>query len=221
MGYQIKKPVLTEDKKMLYEAKFSSLLDVYDYLKSKPKINSEIYNTRESESSDLNFHGVPLEKAISYLKSGYTEGLSDFIELKKEIDRKISPPTETYTMETGKVGGRVHVPSALGGSSNFMIKPVYYEEHKYVDINYQIALKAGTSRKEFKNKGIAALSLITLLEKHGINVNLNAFSMSETNREYSLLLFQLKKYGGLIDTYGAYYAFTSKEFLRRICFYIE
>jgi len=53
----------------LYLARFNSLYDLYDYLKSNPNINREVFSELASEKNDYNFAGKPYEEALEDLIS--------------------------------------------------------------------------------------------------------------------------------------------------------
>lgn len=204
-----------------YYAIFPSLVALYNYLKSNPKINKDVFITRASLNKDYTFHGEPLDKSIEYLLGGYNRDLDQFLKLQRQLDSKITSLPKVSKFENTVVGSRIHIPNALAGSPNFMIKPSNYDEQKFVNIYFSFSYSERTMEEEIRNRGLITLNLIRLLENNNYKVNLSTFSLSYIGDEYMYIVIQLKKYNSNLSVSDCYFPFVSKEFSRRILFYCK
>ena len=202
-----------------HEAVFPNIISFYEYLKSNPKTNPLSAGKRGSLSINNVFHGAPLPKAINYIVTGYNDDFDQFLELKKELDSKIIVPQNAARYKKSSTGSRIHVPSAIAGSPNYMIKPIRREEKKFVNIHFNLSYEYNTKKALIRNRGLIALNLIDLLQSHNYKVNLKAFDISSYGDEIACITIGLKNFEETINVSNCYYPFVAKEFCRRLLFY--
>ena len=103
------------DEFVLCSTSFSSLVDLYKYLKSEPQINPIFLETMASINNPESFAGAPLEKAIEYCISKYDSNFDKFLKLESALKETVLEVTDARKMERGIYGG---VPLAPLVSSN-------------------------------------------------------------------------------------------------------
>ncbi|MDD4624337.1 MAG: hypothetical protein PHX40_03095 [Bacilli bacterium] len=208
-----------DNGKIWYKAHFSSLMALHNYLKSNPKINTRIFETRQSISDDESFHGEPLDTAITYLKGGYKKNFKDFIALKRELDSRIVFNSTYSDFEKTTVGSRICIPNVLAGSPKFMIKPAKEKQLKFVDVYYNLGYPQFASDEVIRNRGLIALNLIKILENNDYRVNLTTFKLLKVyDKEYMYISIILKNQNDLLNVSQCYFPFVGVEFNRRIMF---
>lgn len=205
-----------------YEAAFPSPVALQAYLGSDPPVNRDIfgYALLSAEQEDA-FHGVALHKALHYLTGGYTQGLHRLIALKHEFDKTLPPPAPQIIYKKAPTGTRFHIPNALAGSPNYMIRPVRPQGKRELTIHFNASFSMSAGDAQIFHRGLLTLSLIDLLERHNFRVNLRVFEMSYTKREIMLIRVTLKRHGGQVDKAVCHFIMSSKEFLRRIVFAVQ
>ena len=202
-----------------HEAVFPNIISFYNYLKSSPKTNPLFEGRRRSLSPDNRYCGVPLSEAIDCMVAGYNDDFEQFLELKKELDSKIFVPVNAARYKKTSSGSRIHVPSAVAGSPDYMLKPVRREERKFVNIHFNLSYPYKTKKEIIRNRGLIALNLIDLLQSNNYRVNLKAFDISSYGDEIVYVTIGLKNFEDTINIPSCYYAFVAKEFCRRLLFY--
>jgi hypothetical protein len=202
-----------------HEAVFPNIISFYEYLKSSPQTIPLSAGKRKSLLKNKRFCGAPLPKAIDYIVAGYNSGFEQFLELKKELDSKIIVPSNAARYKKTSAGSRVHVPSAIAGSPEYMLKPVRREERKFVNIHFNLSYIYETKQQIIRNRGLIALNLIDLLQSNNYKVNLKAFDISSYGDEIVCITIGLKNFEETINVSNCYYPFVAKEFCRRLLFY--
>ena len=202
-----------------HEANFPNIISFYEYLKSNPRINPIFVGKRSSLSIDRRFYGTSLSDAIQYLVAGYNKDFEQFLELKKELDSKIIVSPNVPRYQKTSVGSRIHIPSAIAGSPNYMIKPGRREELKFINVHFNLSYSYRTKKELITNRGLIALNLIDLLQSNNYRVNLSAFEIATYGDEVIYINIGLKNFENSINVSNCYYAFTAKEFCRRLLFY--
>lgn len=199
--------------------RFSNLTDLYDYLKSDPKVNSRVFRRQASLSSDTDFYGEPLDKAIEYCLGGYKKDFDNFLKTSNELKRIGVEDTDERVLKRGFYGGVPLAPLVAAGVPDCMLRYDRSEDVKYVTIYFNLAYPAFTGTSAIVNRGLATLYLIEALENRGYIVNFKAFELSYCGSEALNISIDLKKPGDLfLNIEKCYYPIKAKEFLRRILF---
>lgn len=203
----------------IYNVKFDSLTDLYDYLKSNPKINKTVFNETASTDKDTNFYGEPLNKSIEYILGGYKKGLDNFLEITQKLKEASKDTTDNRKMERGFYGGIPLSPLVAAGVPDCMLR--YERESKEVlrNIHFSLTYNCGTSADQIINRGLIILYIIDCFEKKGEIVNFRASEFSECGDEIINIEIVMKRPGDMfLDIEKCYFPIVAREFLRRILF---
>lgn len=208
-----------KDGYKVYNIRFSNLTDLYDYLKSNPKVNTKVFSRQASISRDTDFYGESLDKAIEYCLGGYRKDFDNFLKTSNELKRIGVEDTDERTLKRGFYGGVPLAPLVAAGVPDCMLRYDRSEDVKYVTIYFNLAYPAFTGTPAIVNRGLATLYLIEALENRGYIVNFKAFELSYCGSEAINISIDLKKPGDLfLNIEKCYYPMKAKEFLRRILF---
>lgn len=212
--------VIKNRNECIHNIHFYNMADLYDYLKSDPPINRNIFRRLSSENPSA-FYGARLPVAIEYLLGGYQMGFDNFL-LKSEALNAIGTNEEnTYRVVRSRYGG-VPVPALVAaGVQDCMLNCVMVEENRTINVNFSLSYAAETEDNKIINRGLATLFIVQALEAKGYIVNFNAFQISrnKSSNEYIYTTINLKQPSDLfLDIQKCYYPIRGKEFLRRILF---
>ncbi len=202
----------------IFQYNFSNLTDLYNYLKSNPKVNSEVFEEQSSIEGTKDYAGEPLEKAIEYLKGGYKNDFEKFAIDVADINRLGYVDFDSRKLKRGLYGGAYLSPLVASGVPDCMIKYERDSTPKYITVYFQLNYNYETTEKQIFNRGIATINLIQLLENNGYIVDLKAFQLSELESEYINIIVNLKEIDEYLNISKCYYPLVSKEFFRRIIF---
>ncbi len=214
-------PPEKKDEGTIYTARFSSLVDLYNYLKSEPDINKAIFYEERSITRDFEFAGKPYDEAVEDLLKDYDPEYQEFLELQKGIDSAHLRNTHAYKTVKTVAGGHLNIPDYCAGA------PLCYETEEKIKIPKFIRCHAtlsyfyDTSKNQIFNRTVIITNVLKALEKAGYNLELNTFALSEKYGEYSYIVVNIKKYGKFLDIGSLYKVFGRREFLRRILFRVR
>ena len=207
------------DNLKVYNIHFSNLTDLYDYLKSNPKVNTRVFSRQASLTRDRDFYGEPLDQAIEYCLGGYKKDFDNFLKTSNELKQIGIEDEDERILKRGFYGGVPLAPLVAAGVPDCMLRYDRSEDVKYVTIYFNLAYPAFTSTSAIVNRGLATLYLIEALENRGYIVNFKAFELSYCGSEAINISINLKKPGDLfLNIEKCYYPMKAKEFLRRILF---
>lgn len=207
-----------EDNLTWYTKHFSSLNELAMYLEANPQVNEHIFPRQHSITQSKDFAGEPYEKALEYLKSGYTKDYDKFLKMIKSLDTNLCQNKSNYVRTESPYGSIPNVRAFLESNPKCMIRVVKKEQPKFVTIYFNLSYPAYTQEEEVLNRGLITIQLINLLEKNGYNVCFKVFSLCMENDEVSFIDIILKKNSERLDTFKCYYPLCCREFLRRILF---
>lgn len=205
----------------VYNMKFFGIKDLYDYLKSNPKVNYKIFSTQASMKDDPKFSGAPLDQAIEYLLNGYNVGFKNFLEANKRLQSGIIEYQQDYRVKRSMFAGApvAHLVAANVPACRVVMEPTHGLEIR--NVYYNLSYSHKTTPEQIRNRGLATLYLIQALEAKGVIVNFRAFELSESDDENEIfhLSIDLKKSGETaLNIQKCYYPMVAKEFLRRVLF---
>ena len=212
--------VYNKGKFTVYDVIFSDLTDLYNYLKSNPKVNKKIFprNIRASIKNDSTL-GFDLDKAIEYIPGGYEENIKNFLTLKENMTGTSIETRESRDVTIGVYGGIPFVPNVVKGVSDCMISYDRNSEVKVRNIYFGLSYPIFSSDDMILNRGLIALYIIDALEKKGELINLKTFQASGNGNEIIRIEIGLKKSREMsIDPRKCYFPLARKEFFRRILF---
>lgn len=200
----------------IYKADFRSLTELELYLLSNPKTNRTIFPTSKSVTLTEDFAGVPLEEAINYCHGGYSDGLSMFLELKKELEHSKRYSINLRRSVPAVVGSRPHVPNFVAGTPKTMWRLDRAESKTFIDVYINLVYSGSTTEEQIRNRGILTLNLINLFEQNNMAVKLYVFEASILKDEIFLANIQLKNPGQVLNVGKCYYPLCGREFVRRL-----
>ena len=205
--------------KKIYNVRFSSLTDLYNYLKNKPKINRKVFNELASEDEDTEFYGEPLNKSIEYILGGYKKGLNNFLEISNTLRAATKDTTDNRKMERGFYGGIPLSPLVAAGVPDCMLRYERVSKETLRNIYFSLTYHCGTTQEEIINRGLIILYIIDCFERRGEIVNFRASEFSICDDEIINIEIVMKKPGDMfLDVEKCYYPIAAREFLRRILF---
>ena len=207
-----------EDKTTIYKYYFSNLTDLYDYLKSNPKVNDVIFKEQDSILAEEKFSGEPLDIALEYLKGGYKVILNEFNIAINLFDRFGYRDEDSRKLVRGLHGGAYLSPLVAAGVPDCMIRYERDTTPKCITIYFQINYTFKTTPKQIFNRGIATINLIQALEEKGYLVDLKVFELLKCEDEYMDITVTIKNIDENLNITKCYYPLVGKEFFRRVMF---
>lgn len=215
-----------EDKKIdnktykFYKARFNSLYEIYEYLKSNPNLNRKVFRKLSSETNDSSFAGRSYEKSVEDLVSDVDPGYQEFLQLQNDINNARKIDIHKYVTVKTIAGGHINIPAYAAGA------PLCYETEekvkkpKFIRIFVTLSYYWRTSKEQVLNRAIIITNVLKALERAGYNVDLNTFEMSYENDEVVYINVKIKKFGQKMNMAALYKTLCHVEFLRRILFRI-
>ena len=210
--------VVDNAKYNLYLARFNNIYELYEYLKSNPRINDIVFSELASEKENSNFAGKPYEEALEDLILEDDPGYEEFLMIQKDLNNARKELIHKYQTVKTVAGGHLNVPAYSAGN------PLCYETEerivkpKFVRIHISLSYYWGTTKNQVLHRAIIITNVLKALEKAGYSVDLNAFELSEDADELIYIVVQLKKYGEKLNMSALYKSLCHVEFLRRILF---
>ena len=207
----------------IYKYNFSNLTDLYDYLKTNPEINKNIFRQQASIEGKESSAGAPLPQAIDYLKGGYKVNFDKFaIDVKKVGGMKNAYADEdSLKLERCIHGGVYLQPLVAAGVHDCMARYSMDTDPKRITIYFQVACPHYITSEQIFNRGVATINLVRLLEEKGYLVDLKVFELSKYVNEYMEITINLKNVDEFLNVSKCYYPMVGKEFLRRVLFRVQ
>lgn len=204
----------------LYRARFNNLFVLYDYLKSNPSINRNIFREPASINGGSDFAGKPYPEAVEDLVGEIDPGYQEFLKLQRDFKNAEAGKIHKYKLVRTVAGGHLNVPAYCAGS------PLCYETQekitkpKFVSLHVSLSYYWGTSKQQVLHRAVIITNIIKALENAGYSVDLNTFELSSKNNELVYIVVQIKQHGGRLNMSALYKTLCHVEFLRRILFRI-
>lgn len=208
----------------VYNIKFRNLTDLYDYLKSNPKVNTKVFTRQASIKNDTLFAGEPLPQAIEYCIGGYDKGFDNFLSTNAQLKTAAKELTDNRTLVRTIYGGIPQPALVAAGVPDCMLRYERDTTTAVRNIYFNLAYSAQNTTGKIVNRGLATLYLVQALESKGEIVNFKAFELSKNDDEDEIINIELnlKKPGDLfLNIEKCYYPIKSKEFLRRVLFRVK
>lgn len=209
---------INNEKYRLYLARFKNLYDLYEYLKSNPTLNREIFSELSSETGSYSFAGKPYKEAVEDLIGDIDPGYREFLKLQNDINNARNIEIHKYKTVRTVAGGHLNVPAYSMGN------PLCYETEekirkpKFVRIHVMLSYYWGTSKQQVLNRAIIITNVLKALERSGYNVDLNTFEFSIYGNELIYVVVNVKRHGETLNMQALYKTLCNVEFLRRILF---
>lgn len=202
----------------IYEYYFDEILELYNFLKSNPAINIEIFKMELLSSiiKSKDFAGVPYEEAIEKLLDAEDEGFIHYSAINDNI-QKFASHREVYKTVKSLAGA----PDPIAIATNSPYTSTTRRKVKVakdITLNVQVAYSYETTKKQVLNRALIITNLINSLEKRNYNVEINAFMLGIYDKEVIKATFEIKKGRQQADYQALYKTLVDVEFLRRLCF---
>lgn len=204
----------------LYLARFRNLYDLYEYLKSNPKLNKKVFNQLHSITGTEEFAGKPYNEAVEQLISDIDPGYDEFLKLQKDINNAQNIEIHKYKTVRTVAGGHLNVPAYSMGN------PLCYETEekikkpRFIRIHVSLSYSWRTTKSQVLNRAIIITNILKSLERAGYSVDLNTFELSKCWDELAHIVVNIKRHGEKLNMQGLYKTLCHVEFLRRILFRI-
>ena len=200
----------------IYSASFRSLSDMHMYISSEPAINSRIFLRQHSLIKRPDFPGDTYKNAVDFLIGGYKGDYSIALKMQQELENTFHMKIPQRRHERSVAGSHPNIPAYVAGEPKTMYRLQRVPEKKFVTIWFNLAYPSYTSTQAVTNRGALTLSLIKLLEGHGIGVDLRVFSACFIHGELFHSEIHLKTPAEPINGKKCFYPMCSAMFLRRV-----
>ena len=198
---------------------FKSLHEMMETLGSR-KNNEPMRGEDSSTSNGKSFTGTESYKEAEQLMAhGYTKILPEIKKGMVQANASTSP-MQRRRVTTGAQGYAPHVPNAIQGLPNSMIRTEsQMQKVKAVSIVYNMTRNAGTNEREFTKCGIVILSLVNKLELSGCRVNLKIACMTtKSGGELAICTVDVKSYAEHLDLQKLSFPIAHTSMFRRFGF---
>ena len=198
---------------------FKNLHELMSTLEKRPN-NYIMRNKHESKEGTSSFTGTSSYKeAEQMLAHGYTKILPEIKKGMVQANASTSP-MQRRRVTTGVQGYAPHVPNAIQGLPNSMIRTdSQAQKVKAVSIVYGMAGLGNVPSSEFIKCGIVVLSIVNKLELSGCRVALQvAFKHSEAGNDIAIATVNLKSYAEHLDLQKLSFPIAHTSMFRRFGF---
>lgn len=219
--FQPEKITVGYNEYTLYLARFNGLYDLYEYVKSNPKLNRKVFRELSSENGSSSFAGKPYKEAVEDLIRDYDPGYEDFLELQKDLNNSKEIAIHKYKTVRTLAGGHLNIPAYSAGS------PLCYESEqrifkpRFIRIHIALGYVGDTTKSQVLNRAIIITNILKSLETAGYNIDLDTFSLSEEEDEIIHTVVKLKNYGERLNMIALYKSLCHVEFFRRVIFRVR
>lgn len=198
---------------------FKNLHELMTTLEKRPN-NSIMKDKHESIIGGSGFTGTESYKEAEQLMAhGYTKILPEIKKGMVQANASTSP-MQRRRVTTGVQGYAPHVPNAIQGLPNSMIRTEsQMQKVKAVSIVYAMAGMANVPSSEFIKCGIVVLSIVNKLELSGCRVSLQlAFKHSNSGNEIVIATVNVKSYSEHLDLQKLSFPIAHTSMFRRFGF---
>lgn len=216
--YEEDKVIIDDDEYTRYRARFNSLHDLYEYLKSEPKLNRTVFRKLHSVENDYDFAGIPFDEALEDLENPPRTGYGDFLRLSERLNEDAMGYVQEFMTVKSPGGGYLDIPSyAAGDPLCYIISRSIYTP-KFIRINIALSYYWGTSKDQVMNRALIIAALVNAFEQEGYVVEINTFELSREDDEIVDIDVNIKNNNETFNKASLYKSLCYVEFLRRILF---
>ena len=210
--------VIDGRKYIKYRANFRSLRNLYNYLKSKPDINNEVFSTLHSESKEKEFAGKSYRSALEELVNPPRSEFKEIFRVSDRIQENALGYVKEFISVKSPNGGSIDIPAYCSGSPFCYRKTKSVYTPKFIRINIALGYYWGTSKEQVLNRAMIILALVNALEQAGYVVEINTFEVAREGNEIVEIDVNIKNNDETFDKASLYKSLCYVEFLRRILF---
>ncbi|MBR4178556.1 MAG: hypothetical protein IKR57_04335 [Bacilli bacterium] len=208
----------TPRKYKLFIARFNNLYELYDYLKSNPRINSYVFETLESESDNTSYSGKPYKEAVEDLIKDEEHEYDEFLKLQKSINNAVKVDAHEYKKVKAVTGGQLNIPAYTVGDPMCYDSKMRIKKPKFIKMHVLISYNARTTKNQVLNRAIIVANLVKALENAGYNIDLETFELSYLENEIEYTGVKIKNHGQKMKMSNLYKVLCHIEFFRRLLF---
>jgi len=218
----MKKLVYSKDGYRFIDIEFNNRRDFIDYLKKAP--TSLTFNGNELASKEMSeyrndFTGTKtFEEALQLFENGWYEEFTNFLNLKKQIDKLMPYVALKRNFENNVHGSSPNVVNAIKNLPNSMRKTCNINNGK----EFRVFVNAGypwiVKKEQIMHLGVFTLSLLDFLDSIGYRTNLTTFEIATEGNEILYIKNDLKKAGDGQNLQKYYFSFCHTAYLRRLIF---
>lgn len=198
---------------------FNSIHEMLSVIESRKNNSHMSGQNASSDTSNRSWYGT---KNFAEAKDLFQYGYTDVLEQIKSgmAKAKLTQVQNKRRVSTGVVGYAPHVPNAILGLPNSMIRTdTQAQKVKAISIVYCITENAGHEAQEFIDSGVAVLNVINRLELQGIRVNLEImFYCAKTSSEKAFGTVKVKDYREHMDIKKLCFPIAHPSMFRRFGF---
>ena len=207
---------------IVYKFIFNGLTGLYNYLKSNPEINKNVFGREmASINNDCSFAGKPYNQALEQLINSNDQDYRNFLTISTKSQVKNLKRGAKF-QSTNSVAGGIVRPHALAvGDIKAYTTTKIIKTNSVVNIHAITNYLGYTTSDQVYNKAVILTNIIHALEKRGYKVNVNAFSASEVCGEIIDVDLNIKRNNAGVNYQALYRALCNVEFLRRIIFRVR
>ena len=216
--FEPKQVLYNNNQYTLYLARFKGLHDLYNYLKSDPKINKKVFRELASITGEEDFAGKPYKEAVEDLISVIDPGYDEFLKLQGNINKAIKLDVHKYKTVKTVSGGRLNIPAYSAGVPFCYETEEKISKPKFIRINVSLSYGWTTSSKQVYNRTVILTNIVKALEASGYSVDVKTFELSHNENEIIHVSVDVKRHGERINMQTLYKSLCHREFLRRILF---
>ncbi len=181
-------------------------------------INYEVFSCPSSKMNDCSFSGTEsFEEAWNLCRFGWDNGYDKFISKLNILNLKFSQ-IERLQNQYSCVGYVPNVAKFLCGNPKNIKTKINETVKKAIKINVEISYSAFTEIDAVINRGVCILSLITYLERLGIDCILEFSSTAVCEDEMIEIIVPIKRDKEKLNIKLSYFPLVHPSFLRRLIF---
>lgn len=212
------KKIIQGNEYNLYSASFSSLYDLYLYLKNNPIINSYVFTKLSSVENGYDFAGMPYDDAVEDLLNPNDENFKEFLDIVKTINSAKLGDSKKYRTVKSYTGSRIHNTAFITGNPKCYTKREKLQVPKFIKMSINLAYNCSHDKSQVYYRSIIISNLVKALEAAGYSVSVNTFSLIEENSEMMKISIKMKNHNGKLHMSDLYKMTCNVEFFRRIIF---
>lgn len=204
-----------------YELEFKSLFELYQYLKSNPKINENIFKKLSSSipvSKNPNFYEMEYNDALEILIGKYSKNIDKLLELKKDLSSTLYFPSDRRKVVKSFTGSRICPNSFITNNPKRYYKLERALERKFITLYVNLGSPSIIPVKAVLNRGALLYNLIDILEENNYSVELKTFFLYKVNSEIVYIKVRLKDINERFSLENGIFPLISTDFQRRIIF---
>lgn len=208
-------------KYAVYGYKFKGLGQLYNFLKSNPNINTDVFGPKEYVSSldpDCEFYGIPYDEALEQIVNYHDPQYREFLNISRKVVTRNLNKHSMFKSVNSVAGGIIRPQAIATGDPNIYKTTNIVKQKNEISINVFLGYNSGTSETQVLHRAIILTNIISALEKQGYYVKVNAFEVCIEGSEIIMFKVGIKGTNTGINYQVLYRSLCYVEFFRRLGF---